>query len=155
MNAGNNNSRKAESEEKMKKITEEQKQRATERRQKLQEICKQVKAMGDGERARMASRMQVHSVTGGTLSPHNQCMISFQFPSASIVGGFRQWKKAGRCVRKGEHGIGIWCPRFNKLDNESEELEGFLFGTVFDVSQTEEIAEAQHASEPLEALAVA
>jgi len=129
------------------KPTPEQKAKAQEKRAKLREICRQIKAMDDGERARLASRTQARNIEGLTLSPHNQCMLAFQKPDVTIVGGFRQWKRAGRTVKKGEHGLGIWIPRFvgeKKEDGDTETepgtLEGFLFGTVFDVSQTEEVA---------------
>ena len=121
--------------------TEEQKAKAAERKAQLREICNQIKAMDDGERARLASRMQVRSVTGATLSAHNQCMVAFQKADATIVGGFRQWLKEGRAVKKGEHGLGIWIPRFEKGEGEDGpgSLEGFLFGTVFDVTQTDAV----------------
>ena len=127
--------------------TAEQKQRAAERREKMKGYCRQIKAMEDGERERLASRIQAHSVEGATYSLHNQCMIAFQCPTATILGGFRQWKAHGRAVRKGEHGIGIWVPKFSKATDETGEkvegdVEGFLFGTVFDVSQTEELTAA-------------
>lgn len=120
--------------------TAEQKAKAAERRACMQDICRKIKAMSDGERAHAASSMQVHTVEGLTLSPHNQIMIMYQKPDSTIVAGFRQWKNAGRSVKRGEHGLGIWCPRFASKDSETEsaELQGFLFGTVFDVTQTEE-----------------
>jgi len=127
-----------------KKPTEEQKRVAAYKREKMREICRQIKAMDDGERARMASSMQAASVEGAAYSVHNQCMIAVQNPAATILGGFRQWKKHGRTVKKGEHGIGIWVPKFStheSADGEKMEggIEGFLFGTVFDVTQTEEL----------------
>ena len=129
-----------------KEATPEQKAKAAERKAKLREICKQIKALDEGERARMASRMQVSSIAGTTLSTHNQCMLAFQKPDCTIVGGFRQWKQNGRSVMKGERGLGIWFPRFSKEKEKSGdtagEIEGFMFGTVFDVMQTEEIKTA-------------
>jgi len=97
--------------------------------------------MDEGEQLRLASQMQVRNVEGHVLSGHNQCMLAFQKADCTIVAGFRQWKKAGRIVRKGEHGLGIWIPRFEKKEEGEGEgtVEGFLFGTVFDVAQTEEM----------------
>ena len=132
---------------KRKQPTEAQKMKAAEKREKMQEICRQIKAMGDGERARMASGMQVtRAVDGDALSCYNQCMLCFQRPTVTLVAGFRQWKGLGRMVKKGEHGLCIYIPRFGKTgeDDQGEgkegELKGFLFGTVFDVTQTEAVA---------------
>ena len=127
---------------KRRELTEEQKAKAAERKAKLREICTQIRAMEDGERARLASRMQVRSVTGATLSPHNQSMIAMQKADATIVGGFRQWLRESRAVRKGEHGLGILIPRFEKGEGGDGpgSLNGFLYGTVFDVSQTDATA---------------
>jgi len=74
--------------------------------------------------------------------------VAMQCPSASVVGGFRQWIAQGRCVIKGQHGIGIWIPT-KKKGTEAEfpktiteavaqapERHGFIFGTVFDIGQT-------------------
>jgi ATP-dependent DNA ligase len=130
------------------KPTEEQKQAAAHRREKMREICRQIKAMDDGERERLASRLQAVNIDCASYSLYNQCMIAFQKPDATVLSGFRQWKAHGRTVRKGEHGIGIWVPRFaGKTETETGEkvegeVEGFLFGTVFDITQTEEMQAA-------------
>jgi hypothetical protein len=66
-----------------------------------------------------------------------------QLPTASMVGGFRQWLDKGRAVKKGEHGLMIWIPTKGKEKPTAEEVEqetnrpNFVMGTVFDVSQTE------------------
>jgi antirestriction factor ArdC-like protein len=82
-----------------------------------------------------------------------------QRPDVSLVGGFQQWRKTGRMVRRGEHGMMIWIPRKGKKSDESgtAEPEGdvfslvdaaegtevstnkFFIGTVFDIAQTEPI----------------
>jgi len=68
-----------------------------------------------------------------------------QEPKATIVGGFNQWKAAGRYVRKGESGIGIWAPGKAKDAVDDQDIRFFMI-TVFDVSQTEKIeAEAEAA----------
>ena len=127
------------------KLTPEQAERARARREKFKAYYKQVKALSEGDRERLASRVQVHTIEGHGLSVHNQCLLALQCPACTIVGGFRQWKKAGRHVRKGESGHMIWIPRFrNKSDvpegqeRESMGVEGFIVGTVFDIGQTEE-----------------
>ena len=53
-------------------------------------------------------------------------------------------------VKHGEHGMMIWCAtsarQEEKAQAESEDEEakpGFIMGTVFDVSQTESLAEQE------------
>ena len=118
--------------------TPEQQAQAAERRAKLRALAHQIGAMSDEERATVAARIGVVTIEGRRLSLHNQLMIAMQAPTASVVGGFKQWRKAGRAVVKGEHGIGIWIPRFGEGEDgtAAPAPECFLFGFVFDISQT-------------------
>jgi hypothetical protein len=133
-----------------KQPTEEQKQKAAARRANIRAMCKQIAAMSDEQRTTLAARMPgVVTVEGRPLSFHNQLMIAFQLPAATILGGFRQWIKNGRAVRKGEHGAAIWCPigapkptADGAEVNADGERPGFILGTVFDVSQTDPINDA-------------
>jgi antirestriction protein ArdC len=75
---------------------------------------------------------------------HNSLLIMMQRPDASNVAGFQTWKKLGRFVRKGEHGIMIFapCPFHREERNdagETESTDGIFFKPVhvFDVAQTE------------------
>jgi len=75
---------------------------------------------------------------------HNSLLIMMQRPDSSRVAGFQTWKKLGRFVRKGEHGIMIFapCPFHREAKNESgesESVDGIFFKAVhvFDVSQTD------------------
>jgi hypothetical protein len=43
-------------------------------------------------------------------SARNACLIALQAPNATEVHGFKAWLELGRCVRKGEKGIGILAP---------------------------------------------
>ena len=76
----------------------------------------------------------------------NVLLIATQFPSATRVAGYSNWKKMGRYVRKGEKAISILAPIIYKQDNannyslETEtrnKLYGFKTVGVFDISQTE------------------
>jgi hypothetical protein len=105
--------------------------------------------MSDEQRATMAAQMSaVVTVEGRALSLHNSCLVAAQKPDATILGGFGQWIKAGRVVRKGEHGVMIWAPTMRRTDTLSPDAEqasdtmttrraGFIMVTVFDVSQTD------------------
>lgn len=117
----------------------EQKAKAAERREKFNQIAKQIAAMTDEQRATLAARMVgVMTCEGKTVSHKNLCLLAHQRESVTMVGGFRQWLKQGRVVRKGEHGLTIWVPHIkgNAEQGEAEEVR-FGLGTVFDVSQTD------------------
>lgn len=71
-------------------------------------------------------------------SGRNLTLIFGQCPEATNVSGFNQWLDAGRCVRKGETGIAIWCPCKKKAKAGEEENDVyFRIGYVFDISQTD------------------
>ena len=113
-----------------------------ERRKAFRELAGRIGRMSPDERAALAARMPaIATIEGRALSPFNQCLLASQCPSATVVGGFRQWIKAGRAVRKGEHGFAIWVPTGQRKADDAEDSDklGFILGTVFDVSQTQEI----------------
>lgn len=85
-------------------------------------------------------------------SSANQLLIWLQNPSATHIAGFHTWKRLGRSVRKGEHGIAIFAPIvFKRLSHEMthdetdeksgdvllEKIHGFKTAYVFDIAQTE------------------
>jgi hypothetical protein len=132
--------------------TPEQKAKAAERRERFRELVKAVSDMSEDERNALVMKVgAIVTCEGRALSVHNSCLVLSQFPTASMVGGFQQWKGHGRSVKKGEQGLGIWIPTGRKSEGDSEELEevtggeekraGFIMGTVFDVSQTEPFQE--------------
>ena len=77
---------------------------------------------------------------------NNAILIAAQRPDATRVAGFHAWRKFGRCVQKGEHGIAIFAPMSRRKDCDERETTtsdgqelvfGFRIAYVFDVSQTE------------------
>ncbi len=75
---------------------------------------------------------------------HNSLLIMTQKPDATRVAGFKAWRKLGRHVRKGEHGIMIFAPCPWKRERETdagdtETEQGVFFKSVhvFDESQTD------------------
>ena len=131
-----------------KALTAEQKQAMDERRARFKALVKKVAAMTPDERkALVAKTPGIMTVERHTLSPVNSILIMMQNPQATIVGGYKQWMKNGRTVRKGEHGFSIWIP-LNKAaksvgagtEEEPDEVQ-FGSGTVFDVTQTRELEE--------------
>lgn len=132
---------------------EQQRQRA-ERKARFALLINRVAKMSDEEKAEQLAGCQIVNCDGRALSPRNQMFIMWQLGrNVSIVGGFRQWLKQSRCVRKGEHGATILFPRtYGKASVESGESQAgtdangnarmlFLAGTVFDISQTDEISD--------------
>jgi len=127
--------------------TEEQNQAAQERRERFTNLVKQIADLTAEQRAQLSSKMLVTTCEGRTLSFTNQMLVALQHDGATVVGGFQQWRRMGRAVSKGQHGISIWIPREPKKHEDkqpgevsSKELEiRFFMGTVFDISQTQEI----------------
>ena len=95
--------------------------------------------------------------TGHHYSFQNVLLIASQQPDATMIRGFKQWQGLGRHVNKGEKSIDILVPTFQKeieqkvdkqtgkvLSDENgdpqavvkETLNGYVYGKVFDVSQT-------------------
>ena len=82
------------------------------------------------------------SNTAEPYSARNSLLIRLERQEASLCGGYSEWLKAGRAVRKGEKGIQILIPLVLKKDKEnpnSETFTRFRVGYVFDISQTEEL----------------
>jgi len=91
----------------------------------------------------IAVKLGTVTCEGHRLSTHNMIFLFCQDQGAhplAMVGGFRQWKKAGRQVQKGEHAAGyIYVPLGVKKDGEETDGVRFRLVPVFDVTQTEEI----------------
>lgn len=141
------------------KLSKEQSEKRDTKRAKFKSIAEQIDAMSPADRDALArSMLTLFTVEGRALSDRNRMMVALQKPSATLVGGFRQWLQHGRVVRKGETGLSIWVPVTFKGKaaadgapaGESSGEMGFICGTVFDVSQTEicEPRDASPAAEP-------
>jgi hypothetical protein len=121
---------------------------AAARREKFKGLCKRLAGMSDAERAKLAETFgAVVNCEGRALSARNTFLVHLQCPGVSVVGGFRQWIKAGRCVMKGESALSILVPcargDSGKATHEESGEGGarvfFIAGSVFDVSQTREL----------------
>ncbi len=105
------------------------------------------KNLDDNARIAIAETMPVMNPEGRILSETNCIFLAFQSEiKFTVVGGFKQWLKHGRCVKKGQHGNFIFIPAMVKTKKEDgtteEELDKFLVARVFDISQTFEIKES-------------
>jgi hypothetical protein len=100
----------------------------------------------------LAASYGIRNPDGRELSPFNQCLLVHQNSSVSIVGGFQQWKKLGRSVKKGERSLAIWVPCGKQVENAGEAGANpdtdndrfFILGSVFDITQTETDDEGLH-----------
>jgi hypothetical protein len=113
--------------------TPEQKAAAAERRAALAALAKQAAALP-------MEGWAVATIEGHPLSFKNAALAALQRPNVSLVGGFQQWRKAGRMVRKGEKAIGIFLPLVRTSDDGEAAGLAFRVVNVFDISQTEEAA---------------
>lgn len=129
------------------KLNEQEKaQLRQEKKEKIIRIRKTLSELSEEQRQAIADQYGIVTVEGHLLTPHNQCFLVAQSEiNFTVVGGFQQWRKAGRSVRKGEHGFLIFVPSKqkeeteNQIDNfiaDNEDIK-FYTATVFDVSQTE------------------
>lgn len=134
-------------------LTAEQQAARDERKAKFRSLWKQVAAMPVERRVLLSRQYGFRTCEGHELSLGNQMLVALQHPTASVLGGFLQWLKHGRAVKKGEHGVMIWVPTGGRkaevtaegaepVNGESEDETRFIIGTLFDVSQTGEVEAA-------------
>ena len=112
----------------------------TERKQRIKELRTRLANLTPQEREKLSLRGLIATVEGRTLSLHNTLLVYLQSNGTlpTIIGGYRQWKQAGKQVRRGEHGYMIWFPVGEKTeDGDIIAAETFYTGTVFDISQVE------------------
>jgi antirestriction protein ArdC len=115
------------------------------RKDRMRSLIKRVAGLSKEEREVLSARMMIVNTGGHAVSVYNSCLLALQAGerAVTVIGGFKQWLKQGRCVRKGEHGMGIWFPVNPAKSEDGEEAEGsdtrFMIGTVFDISQTDEL----------------
>lgn len=139
-------------------LTEEQKRKSEERKERFKKLVKQVAAMSEADRVTLAGKMPgLITCEGHPLSFRNTMLIALQRPDSTVVGGFRQWLKQGRCVKKGEHGATIAIPCGKSKDKDGAAGDGgeggaesdvwFSSATVFDISQTVEIGKEEQETE--------
>jgi hypothetical protein len=113
---------------------------------KMKQLAEQFAKMSEAERVELSNQLgSLRTIEGRPLSFKNSALLYFQRKSVSIVGGFQQWKKAGRIVRKGEKALAIFCPASRKTEEgETTDSPSFFFtGNVFDISQTEPLTQSE------------
>lgn len=128
------------------KATPEQIAKAKEKRAKVRDIAKRIAAMTEEQRRAMIQDWPT-TIEGHAVSVKNACLVAFMRPGATVIGGFHQWRKAGRPIKAGEHStFFIWVPlKGKKKDDESAadinedgERTNFALVPMFDISQTQD-----------------
>lgn len=143
-------------------LTAEQIAKRDERRATFRALWKRVADMPELERIQVTNKLGLITCEGHQFSLGNMMLIALQNPHASVLGGFRQWINHGRAVRKGEHGCMIWVPigggkaetamdaaPASQPTGDGDNETRFIIGTVFDISQTDEI-QTQQSSEQVQ-----
>ena len=130
-----------------------------ERKAKLNEIRQRLTRLTDQEKAALLKRGLIFTIEGRALSHRNTYMLYLQCNGhqPTIVGGFQQWRRAGRTVMKGQHGYSILFPAGHK-NNETGDIEdvyNFYAANVFDITQTEELDASTLDQAPVLAPAIA
>jgi len=110
-------------------------------KEKMRKLASEVAAMTDAERAAMAAKILVITIERHVLSVRNTILCVMQCRTVTVVGGFVQWKTAGRCVKKGESALWIMHPCTKKTDTGEPGETFFRFAPVFDISQTDALSE--------------
>ncbi len=115
-----------------------------EKKTRIKELMNKLSQFSEEQRQALVDRLGILNPEGHMLTGRNQALLYFQASGnpLSVVGGFQQWKKYGRVVRKGERGYLIAVPANNKKNDENADSEDptfFLWKAVFDISQTEEL----------------
>lgn len=127
------------------------------KKQRIKELIQKLSGLSDEQRQTIAEKLGIMNPEGHILTLRNQSLLYLQAQGCplSVVAGYKQWHKSGRQVIKGQRGYLIAVPSSVKKSdavfpingNEATQIEGndddvfFMWKTVFDISQTEEISE--------------
>lgn len=119
------------------------------KKQKIQAIYQSVKDLTPEQKDQLMMQLNIKNPEGHFLSGNNCLLLDRQAAmyrpeiSFSVVGGFNQWQKHNRKVKKGESGFYIAIPSRKDKDQKTEPTKKddlfFFFKAVFDISQTEEV----------------
>jgi hypothetical protein len=115
-----------------------------EKKTRIKELMSKISQLSDEQKQILVEKLGITNPEGHILTGRNQALLYFQAEGSplSVVGGFQQWQKYGRVVRRGEHGYLIAVPANNKKVEDSSDADDptfFLWKAVFDISQTEEM----------------
>jgi len=110
----------------------------TQHRQRIKQLRQKLANLTEQEKQALISRGIIATIEGRQLSSYNTLLVYLQSDgqTPTVVGGYKQWRKAGKQVNKGEHGYMIWFPVGTKDETgDIISAERFFTATVFDISQ--------------------
>jgi hypothetical protein len=111
-----------------------------EKRQLVRSFQTTIKQLSDEERAALIEKHGgIVTIEGHALSVKNTLMVIYQRETSTVVGGFKQWLRAGRVVSKGQSGLTIFIPCKKKVEQNEPDETFFRMASVFDISQTVEL----------------
>ncbi len=117
-----------------------------EKKQKIKAIYQSIKDLTPEQKEQLIMQLNIKNPEGHSLSGNNcllldrQAAMYHQNISFSVVGGFKQWQKYNRKVKKGESGFYIAIPsKKQEQQSENDDEVFFFFKAVFDISQTEDL----------------
>lgn len=113
-----------------------------ERKEKFQKLAREFSQMSEEQREQIAEKMPlVFTIEGKALSQRNSVLLQMQtVKPVTIVGGYNQWRSAGRQVRAGEKALYMLAPS-TRQTKEGLEDTYFVSVAVFDVAQTDATGE--------------
>lgn len=131
---------------------QEKKQYREDKNAKVKAIADMIAKLTDEQREMLLKKIgAVATIEGHKCSIYNTLFMFYQRIEMplSIVGGFKQWQKAGRKVKKGEKGMMLLFPIHHERKDKNGEVllnpltgepliwTNFRVGYVFDITQTE------------------
>jgi hypothetical protein len=135
-----------------KQATEEQKAARAARMERFKQIAEKVSQMTAEQRQAIVDKYQaIVTCEGRPLSPFNTCLLISQAEGLSMVGGLRQWNRAGRVVNKGSQALMIWAPLKQKDEPDltaapdDDDRQRFIPVYVFDITQTSKMESKEDA----------
>lgn len=111
---------------------------------KIKPFYKMWREADEETRNKVIDKVLCVSVEGHSYSGMNKFLLIMQNNGeGGVFGGFQQWRRQGRQVKKGSSGYGILFPSKIKGNKDDEEEVRFFSGAVFHESQTEEIKKTE------------
>lgn len=109
--------------------------------EKMVEFNKYLRGISEDQKCSIIKGVSIKNTEGKDISVNNALLLLKQtkernMENPTVIGGFNQWKKQNRIVKKGQKALNIFAPQKGLDENAKPKM---YIVSVFDVSQTEEI----------------